>query len=171
MNKELNPYVGGALVGVLATLSAYLTTVLTGKTSFFGTSTTFAKISGMIENACVPNFYNEYFSKIGLNIDWQFMFVVGIFVGALITAFLTKSFKIEFVPPVFKEYFGNNFILRAFLAFVGGIFVAFGVRLADGCPSGHGLSGMMQLALSSLLAVIVFFLSGIIFANIIYRRR
>lgn len=167
----LNPYVGGVLVGLLAILSTYLSTLLIGDTKFFGTSTTFAKIAGIFEKMMFSNLSNEYFDKIKLNLDWQFFFVIGIFLGSLITSFLSGSFKLELVPPIFMERFGNNFILRAILAFVGGIFVAFGARLADGCPSGHGLSGMMQLALSSVFAVSIFFISAIIFANLIYRIR
>lgn len=168
--KSLNPYVGGALIGLLAIALAYLSSILIGETKFFGTSTTFAKMSGMIQNLFFPSSSNEYFNRITLRIDWQFMFVIGIFLGSLITSLITGSFKIELVPPIFKERFGDNFLLRSTLAFIGGIFVALGARLADGCPSGHGLSGMMQLSLGSLLAVIVFFTSAIIFANLIYRR-
>lgn len=168
--KALNPYVGGILIGLLAIALAYLSSVLIGDTKFFGTSTTFAKIAGMIQSSFTPSLSSEYFDKITLRIDWQFMFVIGIFFGALITSLVTGSFKIEFVPPIFKERFGSNFLLRATLAFIGGILVALGTRLADGCPSGHGLSGMMQLSLSSLLAVIIFFSSAIVFANLIYRR-
>ncbi|MCX7758358.1 MAG: YeeE/YedE family protein [bacterium] len=169
--RVLNPYIGGILVGILAILVVYLTTVLIGDTKFFGTSTTFVKMAGLIEKFFVHDLSNQYYEKVKLTIDWQFMFVIGIFLGALISSILSGSFRIELVPPIFRERFGNNFILRAVFAFVGGFFVAFGARLADGCPSGHGLSGMMQLSLGSLLAVIVFFSSAIIFANLIYRSR
>ncbi|MEN3015234.1 MAG: YeeE/YedE thiosulfate transporter family protein [bacterium] len=167
---RLNPYIGGVLVGLLAIAVVYLTTMLIGDTKFFGTSTTFAKIAAAIQKTITPNISNEYFNKLNLKVDWQMMFVLGIFIGALITSLLNRSFKLELVPPIFMDKFGSNFTLRAILALLGGIFVGFGARLADGCPSGHGLSGMMQLSLGSLIAVIVFFSSAILFANIIYRR-
>jgi uncharacterized membrane protein YedE/YeeE len=44
----------------------------------------------------------------------------------------------------------------------------FGARLAGGCPSGHGLSGIIQLAGSGLIAMVYFFVGGIIMTQIIY---
>ena len=44
-----------------------------------------------------------------------------------------------------------------------------GARMADGCPSGHGLSGMMQLSVSSLVAMVMFFGAGIVVARLVYR--
>ena len=46
-----------------------------------------------------------------------------------------------------------------------------GARMADGCPSGHGLSGMMQLSVSAFLALAMFFGTGVVVAGLIYRRR
>jgi uncharacterized protein len=43
--------------------------------------------------------------------------------------------------------------------------------MADGCPSGHGLSGMMQLSVSAFVALTMFFAVGIIVAAFIYKGR
>jgi len=51
-------------------------------------------------------------------------------------------------------------------AFVGGFLMLFGARLADGCTSGHGLSGMAFLSLKSFVAVPAMFLGGIVTAYI-----
>jgi uncharacterized membrane protein YedE/YeeE len=56
-------------------------------------------------------------------------------------------------------------------AFFGGVVAMVGARLADGCPSGHGLSGMMQLSASSFAALALFFGAGVITANLVYTRR
>jgi uncharacterized membrane protein YedE/YeeE len=45
----------------------------------------------------------------------------------------------------------------------------FGARLADGCPSGHGLSGLMQLSVSGFLALAFFFGIGALVAAAVYR--
>lgn len=45
-----------------------------------------------------------------------------------------------------------------------------GARMADGCPSGHGLSGMMQMSVSSYVALAFFFGTGALVANLIYRK-
>ena len=44
----------------------------------------------------------------------------------------------------------------------------FGARLADGCPSGHGLSGVSQLAVSGIVALVMFFLGGLIGTYFLY---
>jgi uncharacterized membrane protein YedE/YeeE len=53
-------------------------------------------------------------------------------------------------------------------AFIGGVILMFGARLAGGCPSGHGLSGNMQLAVSGLLALVFFIVGGMATARILY---
>lgn len=55
------------------------------------------------------------------------------------------------------------FTLRGFVVLVtGGILIGFGTRYAGGCTSGHAISGLSNLQLPSLVAVIGFFIGGII---------
>jgi uncharacterized membrane protein YedE/YeeE len=96
--------------------------------------------------------------------------VIGIFFGALLSSKMDGSFKLESVPPLWEKHFGSSVPKRAFFTFVGGVVAIIGVRLADGCPSGHGLSGMMQLSESSFVALAMFFGFGVIVANLIYRK-
>ena len=168
-----NPYLAGALVGVLAILSAYATTAWLGKTSYLGASTTFVRGAGVIERQIAPERVqaNEYFTQQKIKIDWQFMLVLGIFAGSLIASATDKSFKLESVPPAWEKRFGPSVGKRAVGAFLGGIVAMMGARLADGCPSGHGLSGMMQLSVSAFVALTMFFAVGIIVAAVIYKRR
>jgi uncharacterized membrane protein YedE/YeeE len=44
----------------------------------------------------------------------------------------------------------------------GGFLVGFGTRYANGCTSGHAISGLSALRLTSLVAVLGFFLGGLI---------
>jgi uncharacterized membrane protein YedE/YeeE len=168
-----SPYLAGALVGVLAILSAYATTAWLGKTSYLGASTTFVRGAGVIEQQVVPDRVqaNEYFTQQKIKIDWQFMLVLGIFAGSLFASATDKSFKLESVPPIWEKRFGPSVGKRAIGAFLGGIVAMIGARMADGCPSGHGLSGMMQLSVSALVALTMFFVVGIIVAAFIYARR
>jgi hypothetical protein len=46
----------------------------------------------------------------------------------------------------------------------------FGARLADGCTSGHGLSGLAQLSVGSTIAVAAMFAGGIATAILLLRR-
>jgi uncharacterized protein len=61
------------------------------------------------------------------------MFMVGIFLGALISAVTSGSFKLQAVPDMWAERFGQNSTARrALYAFTGGAVAMFGARLADG---------------------------------------
>jgi len=169
--KKMNKvYIYGALLGVLAVVSAVLTTQVLGRTNFLGTSTTFARAAGFIETLFSADAVVEstYYSSIGIRVDWQFMLVIGIAIGALISSLSNRTFKIELIPPIWKERFGSFVIKRGIFAFIGGVFAIYGARFADGCPSGHGLSGMMQLSVSSLVALFLFFAFGMLISRIMY---
>jgi uncharacterized membrane protein YedE/YeeE len=66
-----------------------------------------------------------------------------------------------FVP---NEIFGMSNILHwknLLLLILGGFLVGFGTRYAGGCTSGHAISGLSNLQLPSLIAVIGFFIGGL----------
>jgi uncharacterized membrane protein YedE/YeeE len=111
----------------------------------------------------------EYFTWFIPTIDWQFMFVIGIFIGALIASLWSGTFKFQAVPDMWQNRFGTSIGKRGIVAFIGGIIAMFGARLAGGCPSGHGLSGTVQLAISGYVAAICFFVGGIIVARLLYK--
>ena len=168
-----SPYLAGALLGLLAIASVYATTRLLGKPSYLGASTTFVRAAGLLERTVAPDRVaaNEYFTKEKVRVDWQFMLVLGIFLGALVASATDKSFKLESVPPTWEKRFGPSVRKRAAGAFLGGIVAMVGARLADGCPSGHGLSGMMQLSVSAFVALAMFFGVGVLVAALVYGRR
>jgi uncharacterized membrane protein YedE/YeeE len=49
----------------------------------------------------------------------------------------------------------------------GGFLVGFGARYADGCTSGHAITGLANLQLPSLLAVVGFFVGGLLSAHVL----
>ena len=53
------------------------------------------------------------------------------------------------------------------IVLLGGFLVGFGARWANGCTSGHAISGMSNLQLSSLVVVIGFFIGGLLSAHIL----
>lgn len=95
-----NPYFAGALVGLLAIASVLATTMLMGKTNYLGASTTFVRAAGLLERSVAADRVaeNEYLSKEKVRIDWQFMLVAGILIGAFISSKADRSFKLEGVP-------------------------------------------------------------------------
>lgn len=98
------------------------------------------------------------------------MLVLGIFAGAFIASCTDKSFKLESVPPTWETFRAISWKTRR-LGFLGGIVAMMGARMASGCPSGHGLSGMMVPSVSAFVALGMFFGVGIIVAAFIYGRR
>ena len=168
-----SPYLAGALVGIVAIASVFATTLLLGKTNYLGASTTFVRAAGLVEQIVAPEHVasNEYYTKEKVRVDWQFMLVLGIFLGALISSATDRSFTLESVPPTWKKRFGPSIGKRAVGAFVGGAIAMMGARMADGCPSGHGLSGMMQLSVSAFVALALFFGVGVLVARFVYGRR
>ena len=172
-SKGWSPYLAGALVGVLAIVSAWLTTVLLGKTSYLGASTTFVRAAGMLIGTVDQSYVaeNAYYIKEKVVLDWQFMMVIGIFIGAFISAKLDGSYKLEAIPPEWEARFGGSVPKRAVAAILGGAVMMLGARMADGCPSGHGLSGMMQMSVSAYAALAFFFGFGALVANLVYRSK
>ena len=166
-DNSWSPYLGGALTGVLATASV----VFAGK--YLGASTTFARSAGLIEKTIAPEHVAalDYFVKYTPKIDWQWMFVVGIMLGSFVSAITSNSFLLTGTPDMWAKHHGKSPAKRAIYAFIGGAVALFGARLAGGCPSGHGLSGFMQLSISGFIAIACFFIGGLISANLIYRGR
>ncbi len=166
-DKGWSPYLAGALAGVLIIMSVLVAD------KFVGASTTFARSAGMIEKTFAPDRVEktDYFVKYKPTFDWQWLFVAGIFAGALISATSTKTFKWQAVPDMWSSRFGRGPVLRGIAAFFGGVIAIFGARLAGGCPSGHGLSGVLQMSISGFIAVACFFGAGIFIARLLYRER
>jgi hypothetical protein len=123
-----SPYLAGALSGLVSVFSVWLA----GK--YLGASTTFAKSAGMLESLAAPERVSrlEYFLKNTPQIDWQWMFVAGIFLGALVGALSDRSFAWEPLPPMWRRRFGERRWPRWLAAFTGGVVAMFGARLADG---------------------------------------
>jgi len=53
------------------------------------------------------------------------------------------------------------------IVLVGGFLVGFGARYANGCTSGHAISGLANLQLSSLVVVVGFFIGGLVSAHLL----
>lgn len=54
------------------------------------------------------------------------------------------------------------------LLLIGGLLIGFGARYASGCTSGHAISGLSNLQLPSLFAVIGFFMGGLIMVHLLF---
>jgi uncharacterized membrane protein YedE/YeeE len=161
---QWSPYAVGIGIGVLS----WLTWLISKKP--IGCSTSFARAAGMIEKLIRGKQVEDklYYQEIAPAVDWQGMLVAGMVVGALISSLLSGDFGWQWIPDRWAAAFGTSALLRVFAAFLGGILLGFGARWASGCTSGHGISGTMQLAASSWISAICFFVGGIFMAQILF---
>lgn len=167
-------FVGGPLIALTLVLYFYF-----GKN--FGVSTEFETICSISGAGKV----SDYFKKDWKARDFALLFVVGLMIGGFISAnFLIPDQTVNLNPKTIQElteigfsnvgtqYFPDEifsneavFSLKGFLILVvSGLLIGFGTRYAGGCTSGHAITGLSSLQFPSLLAVIGFFMGGIIAA-------
>ena len=113
------------------------------------------------------SYYQEHSPKIG----WEWMLVVGVLLGSFISSFISGDREPITVPPLWKSRFGSSVPLRLAIALLSAGLMMFGARLAQGCTSGHGISGNLQLSVSSWLFSLIFFSAAILTALFVYGRR
>ncbi|HPJ30128.1 MAG TPA: YeeE/YedE thiosulfate transporter family protein [Methanothrix sp.] len=159
-----SPYLVGAGIGILEVLAFLLSD------KPIGCSTAYSRTSGMMERAVFGPGVREkaYYRKFEPVVDWEVMLVAGIVLGSFLSATLSGTFRLEAVPPLWAARFGLDPLTRLAAAFAGGVLLGLGARWAGGCTSGHGISGTLQLAASSWLAVACFFVGGVAAAMILF---
>lgn len=113
---------------------------------------------------------NSYWAKQLPKIDYGTLFLAGTLIGGFLSAMLAKSWRIESVPAVWAERFGPSPAKRYAYAFVGGAIAMFGARMANGCTSGNGISGGLQLAVSGWTFLAAMFAAGSLTAFLMFRR-
>jgi len=144
MPRKINWWQGGILMSivVLFTFSTF------GANQPLGCSTSIPYFSSEILG--LKDY--EYSKEIANHGSWELLMLFGALVGGLFTSiFITKSFGFKYVPSLWKERKGGSVVKRFIWSFIGGFLIVFGARLAGGCTSGHFLSGVPQMAVSSLI--------------------
>ena len=161
-----SPYLVGGLIGVLSMFTFYFSD------KPLGASTGYARLAGLLGRAVAPKHTDslKFYKDNKPAVDWEVMLVLGVILGAFLAAWQGNELTGEWLPAMWAARFGAGSLpLRLGAALVGGIFMAFGARLAGGCTSGHGISGTMQLSVGSWIAVICFFSGGIATALLMFR--
>ena len=120
--------------------------------------------------------------------SWNLMFLAGAVIGGFIAKhYLSAAIPIQVSAATIAdlarlgiaaptgmqplELFGTKalFSIKGFgLLAVGGLLIGFGTRYAGGCTSGHAISGLADLQIPSLIAVIGFFIGGLIMSFLIF---
>ena len=171
-------YVSGPLLALIMFILIYF-----GKT--FGMSSnlrTFCTIAGAGKKT-------EFFNFDWKSQRWNLVVVLGAVIGGFIASFLlSQPVDIDLNPLTVEslsqlgfenagksllpsELFSWNavFSLKGLsILIIGGFLVGFGTRYAGGCTSGHAITGLSSLQLPSLIAVIGFFLGGLIMVHLLF---
>ena len=82
-------------------------------------------------------------------IYWRIAFLLGVLIGPLIFTILFKEIKSEMVA-------NTTFLI------ISGFLVGLGTSLGNGCTSGHGICGLSRFSIRSIVATLVFVISGMI---------
>lgn len=118
---------GGILIGMAAAL------MLLGAGRIAGVSGITARAVGISDG--------------GISRDGAWAFLLGLPLGALITAALSGGLEAQFASPPFL--------------IIAGLIVGMGTRMGSGCTSGHGVCGVSRLSQRSLVATVTFMVTGI----------
>ena len=119
---------------------------------------------------------------------WNLVFLV----GAVIGGFIAANFMSNGEPPIISEQTIQDLSVLGFsspeamqpeellsweaalslkgflLLAIGGLLVGFGARYAGGCTSGHAISGISDLQIPSIIAVIGFFIGGLTMTYLVF---
>ena len=165
--RAWSPYAVGALIGILSWFSFATADKALGITTAFE----YTAALGVKAAAPAQATDNAYFSNPEKKpaIDWEWMLVLGVFIGAYASSKLSGDRPSRpDVPETWARRFGPGRAKRYAAAFVGAAIMMFGARLAQGCTSGHGISGALQFAVSSWIFIAVFVAAAIATAVALY---
>jgi uncharacterized protein len=164
-------YVAGPVIGL------FVPALLILGNKVFGVSSNLRHLCSAIVPGNIDYFRYDW-KRSGL---WNLFFVVGILMGGFLASHwggsqniaisestrlaLTKLGIHDFSGLAPREVFAWSALLtlKGFVSMVlGGVLVGFGTAYAGGCTSGHAISGLADLQLPSLIAVLGFFAGGLI---------
>lgn len=152
----------------------------------FGVSRTFRNFCTLAGAGKINDFFKVDLSKEW----WRMAFIVGAVAGGfLATHFFRSPEPVQisqatidhlsswgFAYPesddkglglINTELFNFSNPKGILLAIIGSFLIGFGARYADGCTSGHAITGLSHLQLPSLLTVIGFFVGGLFMSHFI----
>lgn len=171
-------YVSGPLIALIMFLLIFV-----GKT--FGMSSNLRTMCTL----CGADSKAEFFDFNWKSQRWNLIVVLGAVIGGFIGAnLLTEDPAVAINPDTVsilesldfdsagEEYLpAELFSLKALggikawiVLLTGGLLIGFGARYAGGCTSGHAISGLSNLQLPSLIAVIGFFIGGLLMVHLLF---
>jgi hypothetical protein len=159
-SKYMNPYLAGALLGLVLLASMVLAGRGLGASG--GLKYCVVSIVGALDKPHAEKsvYYSKYFEngeKPASN--WLSLVIFGVLTGGFVSGAISKRLKfvIEKGPNISKGR-------RLVFAFIGGMLFVYGAQLARGCTSGAALSGMAVLSVAGFVTMIAIFGSAYAFA-------
>ena len=167
-HKAWSPYAAGIVIGLLQ-IPAFLIIE-----TALGASSSYVTVGALITSWVDPSILNIGYAANHVATTaknwWQVALVGGIAIGAFISMTMSGARR-QVVSPIWQRALGPASPTKRYaVAFIGGFVMLLGARIADGCTSGHGLSGMAQLAVGSTVAIAAMFAGGIATAFLLLRR-
>jgi uncharacterized membrane protein YedE/YeeE len=166
-DKAWSPYVAGAIIGLLQVPTLLLMDTALGASSSFVTVA--AHIAALFDSNISSIKYLASHMH-GAKNWWQVAVVGGIAIGAFLSMKLSGARRLAISPVWARTMGAHSLSARAPVAFLAGFVMLFGARIAGGCTSGHGISGIAQLSAGSTLAVAAMFAGGIFTATLLLKR-
>ena len=128
-------------------------------------------ISTGLEDVCSLVLEQPYFRRGSLRSGrrWRLPFLIGLLLGGVGSAALGGGWHPTWALGMFDQTVGWGPAGKLLWMFAGGLFIGFGTRLAGGCTSGHGIFGLSNFELPSLVTTVSFMAGGIATTQLLYR--
>ncbi len=128
-------------------------------------------ISSGLEDVCSLVVPLPYFTRESLRSArrWRLPFIAGLVLGGFLSAVLSGGWAPTWDIGMFDQVIGFGTAGKVAWMFAGGLFIGFGTRLAGGCTSGHGIFGLSNFEMPSLIATVCFMAGGIATTQFVYR--
>lgn len=168
---EWSPYVAGSGLGLVTIISLFISSKLLPAPTLIGASGAYENLVAPIGTALDPkNTYFNYVMPAGLT--WAVWVIIGVFLGGLVSALLSGTFKFRKMPDQqWESIFGKSVLKRWVIVFFASALLEFAAGIAGGCTSGLAISGGIALAPASFIFIAGMFASGIVTAMVIYRKQ
>ena len=128
-------------------------------------------VSTGFEDVCSLVVPNSYFRRgaIRQGRPWRLPFLIGLIAGGFVSAVLSGGWHPIWALGMFDSVIGLGPAGKLAWLFAGGLLIGFGTRLAGGCTSGHGIFGLANLEVPSMITTLSFMGAGIVTTNVVYR--
>ena len=137
---------------------------------------------------CGGGKFSSFFDYNWKNDSWNLFIVIGAMLGGFVASHYLSNGEMPDISESTKlalqdlnistdnGYLPNELFsigalseIKTWLILIsGGLLIGFGARYAGGCTSGHAISGLSNLQLPSLIAVIGFFVGGLFMVHVLF---